>query len=84
MVESRSGELLSQFLSLPVLMGSLLIGLLSLGALIWRWRTLSTATKASLVILCVAAWVLAFVLIGLSFAFGGCHPPAAPVPVPYP
>jgi len=72
---------LSVFMSLPVLIGTLLSGLGALALLLWRGRRLGVASRAVLLAVSVVDLALAAVLIALAFAFGS-PPPPPPPPMP--
>lgn len=84
MVSANPSELISQFLSLPVLVITFVIFLVSLAMLIGRWKTLNKPHKIILVILITMSLSLLIFLIVLAIAFGNNHPPALPTPTPMP
>lgn len=78
---SYSEWLLSKLLTFHAFIAGFLIGIASLSILVWHRKTMNKFCKTILAVLCMLAFALVFVLIGLVLAFGKSPPPPSP-PIP--
>lgn len=80
MMSNSFGDVLVSLMSLPVLIGSVVVAIISILLLIFKRESMKNKVKTVLVVLGVVAVTISILLAVAIFAFGNNHPAANPVP----